>query len=211
MQSIFFKTHMNLGLGLSAALVLTGCAVRPLPPYNPAPIVSPANVGLPQQGAIPTQTSPVVPSTLPSTSGVTQPVQPPASSASEAPARGDERHLVALAADLSGAEVMPANATGGSGELAAVYNRSTRQLRWKSTLRNLQGEIIGASFNGPADIDQNAPAIIEWNGAAGRAAYEGRATLTPAQASDMLAGTWYVNVRTRAFPEGEVRGQISIR
>lgn len=208
MQVNNFKKRLGLGLGLGAALVLTGCAVRPLPPYNPPPIVMPTDASAQPQAQIPTQTSPVPPSTLPNTSGAGQ-TPPPAPSASGTVS--DERHLVALASDLNGAEVMPATDSAGTGELVAVYNRNTRQLRWKSNLKNLRGEITGASFHGPADIDQNAPAIIEWNSAAGRSVYEGRATLTAEQASDMLAGLWYVSVRTRAYPQGELRGQISIR
>jgi hypothetical protein len=40
--------------------------------------------------------------------------------------------------------------------------------------------------------------------------YEGRATLTPQQANDLLAGLWYVSVATAAYPSGEVRGQLHV-
>jgi hypothetical protein len=40
---------------------------------------------------------------------------------------------------------------------------------------------------------------------------EGRATLTAAQAADLLAGKWYVNIRTAAHPGGEIRGQMILR
>lgn len=197
--------HINRGAELAAAtaaaLLLSACAVRPLPPYNPPPLPSPQSP-VPQPPP-PAQTYPVPGSTLP----VPQPpVQEP-----QQPAQADQRNLVALAADLSGAEVVPQADSGGRGEFAAVYDRATRLLRWKSSVGNLRGEVTGISFNGPADLDQNAPAVIEWQSAAGRASYEGRATLTPAQASNLLAGMWYVNVRTRAFPQGELRGQITIR
>ena len=36
----------------------------------------------------------------------------------------------------------------------------------------------------------------------------GSATLTDAQAADLMAGKWYVNVHTAANKDGEIRGQV---
>ena len=38
--------------------------------------------------------------------------------------------------------------------------------------------------------------------------FEGTATLTDAQASDLMAGLYYVNIHTDAYPNGELRGQF---
>ena len=38
--------------------------------------------------------------------------------------------------------------------------------------------------------------------------FEGSATLTDAQAAELMAGQWYVNVHTAAHPGGEIRGQV---
>jgi CHRD domain len=40
---------------------------------------------------------------------------------------------------------------------------------------------------------------------------EGQITLDPAQAADLLAGKWYVDIHTLAFPAGEIRGQMTLR
>ncbi len=40
-------------------------------------------------------------------------------------------------------------------------------------------------------------------------AFEGSATLTDTQASDMLAGKWYVNIHTATNKGGEIRGQLT--
>ena len=37
----------------------------------------------------------------------------------------------------------------------------------------------------------------------------GKATLTDAQAADLMAGRWYVNIHTAANKGGEIRGQVT--
>jgi hypothetical protein len=39
--------------------------------------------------------------------------------------------------------------------------------------------------------------------------FEGDATLTDAQASDLMAGKWYFNIHTAANKGGEIRGQVT--
>jgi hypothetical protein len=38
----------------------------------------------------------------------------------------------------------------------------------------------------------------------------GTVSLTPAQAADLIAGKWYVNLHTAANPNGEIRGQLTV-
>jgi hypothetical protein len=38
--------------------------------------------------------------------------------------------------------------------------------------------------------------------------FKGSATLTDAQAADLMAGLWYVNNHTEAYKGGELRGQL---
>ncbi len=44
-----------------------------------------------------------------------------------------------------------------------------------------------------------------------RARYKGKATLTAAQAADLTAGRWYVNLHTAKHPGGEIRGQVTAK
>jgi hypothetical protein len=39
--------------------------------------------------------------------------------------------------------------------------------------------------------------------------HTGGATLTEQQAADLLAGRWYIDVRTKKYPAGEIRGVVT--
>ncbi|MDO5625038.1 MAG: CHRD domain-containing protein [Pseudomonadota bacterium] len=129
---------------------------------------------------------------------VTQP--PPA-----APVRQPE--LTAFRALLSGAEVVPASTSPAMGELVAVLNRDTGLLQWRLSFEQLSGPVRAAHFHSPAMEGEVAAPVL----AIGRAftsPYEGRAMLTPAQRKNLMAGQWYVNLRTARYPDGEIRGQL---
>jgi hypothetical protein len=36
----------------------------------------------------------------------------------------------------------------------------------------------------------------------------GSATLTDEEAADLIAGNWYVDIHTRSYRRGEIRGQL---
>lgn len=119
-------------------------------------------------------------------------------------------NLVALTTQLRGSNEVPANASTGSGSVDAVLNKDTNLLRWKANYTGLTGPATGAHFHGPAAVGANAGVVVPWPGPL-TGSVEGSATLTPAQAADLMAGRWYANVHTAANPGGEVRGQMTVR
>ena len=110
---------------------------------------------------------------------------------------------------LDGASVIPPARSGATGQLDALYDGATRMLRWKASWNGLAGAITAVQFRGPADATQIAQPVLLWPGPFGDR-YEGRATLTPSQATDMLSGLWYVSVFTSSYPQGELRGQLRV-
>ena len=119
-------------------------------------------------------------------------------------------HLAAFSTQMTGMNQVPPVATPATGHVDAVLDKKTRLLRWKLSYTGLSGPATAIHFHGPALIGLNSKIALPMTGAV-NSPLEGKATLTPAQMDDLLAGTWYVNVQTAAHPDGEIRGQIILR
>ncbi|WP_426419331.1 CHRD domain-containing protein [Bradyrhizobium genosp. A] len=113
-----------------------------------------------------------------------------------------------LKATLDGKSEVPATTSSGTGMADINYDAATKKLTWKLTYSGLSGPATAAHFHGPAEAGKNADVMVPIPGAANSPA-EGSATLTDAQASDLLAGKLYVNIHTAANPGGEIRGQVT--
>ena len=121
-----------------------------------------------------------------------------------------DAHLVAFSSPLRGDQEVPPATTLGQGQMDAVLDRNTRQLRWKLQFANLTGPVTGAHFHGPAQPGANAPVVLPLPNPLVSPA-DGATTLTEAQAAELVAGRWYVNLHTAAFPGGEIRGLLTPR
>lgn len=107
---------------------------------------------------------------------------------------------------LDGVQPVPPSGSAATGDAVVSLNRWTRLLRWSVTTAGLSGASTSAAFHGPAVAGATAASQIPLG--AGNPAV-GSATLTAAQADELLAGLWYVEIATAAFPLGEVRGQVA--
>jgi hypothetical protein len=113
-----------------------------------------------------------------------------------------------LKAMLDGKSEVPANTSSGTGTADLDYDAATKKLSWKLTYSGLSGPATAAHFHGPAEAGKNAGVAVAIPNATS-SPVEGSATLTDAQAADLLAGKLYVNVHTAANPGGEIRGQVT--
>ena len=111
-------------------------------------------------------------------------------------------------ATLSGKSEVPPNASTATGTADFDYDPSTSKISWKLTYSGLSGPATAAHFHGPAETGKNAGVAVAIPNA-GSSPAEGSATLTDAQAADLEAGKYYVNVHTAANPGGEIRGQVT--
>ena len=111
-------------------------------------------------------------------------------------------------ATLNAKSENPPNASAATGTADINYDPATKKLSWKLTYSGLTGPATAAHFHGPAEAGKNAGVAVAIPNA-GKSPVEGSATLTDAQAADLVAGKYYVNVHTQANPGGEIRGQVT--
>ena len=121
-----------------------------------------------------------------------------------------DAHLAAFSTQMTGLNQVPPVATPATGRVDAVLDKNTRLLRWKLSFTGLSGPAIAGHFHGPAVIGANAGIALTFKGPL-KSPMQGRATLTPAQAADLLTGKWYASIHTEAHPGGEIRGQMILR
>jgi hypothetical protein len=105
----------------------------------------------------------------------------------------------------SSAEV-PANDSTGSGKATVTFDTATKKLTWQGSYTGLTGPETAAHFHGPAEPGKNASVVVPFT--AKSSPFQGSADLTDAQAADLMAGKWYMNVHTEAHKGGEIRAQV---
>ena len=114
--------------------------------------------------------------------------------------------VVNLKATLNAKNEVPLNSSQGTGTVTATYDTAGKKLSWKGSYSGLSGPATAAHFHS-AETGKNGAVAVPI--VPNTSPFEGSATLTDAQASDLLAGKWYVNVHTEANKGGEIRGQVT--
>jgi hypothetical protein len=113
-----------------------------------------------------------------------------------------------LLARLSGASLVPPTDSTATGSMQVSLDKQSRVMKWALSTQGLSGPPVAASFHGPAMPGENAAVAVPLN--VGEGIDSGSVTLTPQQVDQVLAERWYVNVVTKAAPEGEIRGQVIV-
>jgi hypothetical protein len=115
---------------------------------------------------------------------------------------------VKMKAELSAAQEVPPNQSAGKGTAAVTFDTAAKKLSWTVNYSGLTGPATAAHFHGPGEPGKNAGVAVPIPNQAS-SPVTGTATLTDAQAADLMAGKYYVNVHTAANPDGEIRGQVT--
>jgi hypothetical protein len=115
---------------------------------------------------------------------------------------------VNLKATLNASSEVPPNTSVGTGMLTATLDTTTNELKYHVTFSGLTGAATAAHFHGPAAPGANGAPQVPVKMSPIVSPIDGKATLTPAQAKELLDGKWYLNIHTKANPNGEIRGQL---
>ncbi|MFU0503055.1 CHRD domain-containing protein [Pseudaminobacter sp. NGMCC 1.201702] len=114
--------------------------------------------------------------------------------------------MAKFSATMDGGQEVPPVTTEAKGTADITFDTETKQLEWTLEYSGLSGEASGAHFHGPAAEGENADVAVPIPDAASGS--KGSATLTDAQAADLMAGKYYVNIHTAQHGDGEIRGQV---
>ena len=118
-----------------------------------------------------------------------------------------QAEMVKLHASMNAASEVPPNATKGSGTAEFTYDTASKKLEWNVSYKDMSGPVTAGHIHGPAAPGANSGVAVPFQNA-GSSPIKGSATLTDAQAADLMAGKDYVNLHTAENKGGEIRGQI---
>ncbi|MBE2231289.1 MAG: CHRD domain-containing protein [Chitinophagaceae bacterium] len=122
---------------------------------------------------------------------------------------------------LTGAQVVPVSASPALGTMDVFYTRNSKILTYTINWSGLSGAVTGLGIHGLAPTGYASPTLVQTfsTSAIVRCAtvsntscgtYKGTMKVDDVvvKEADLLNGVYYVNIRTAAYPAGEIRGQI---
>ena len=115
--------------------------------------------------------------------------------------------VVKYKATLDGSQQSPPVTTKGKGTATFTFDTTKKKLSWNVKYSGLSGPATAAQFMVRRQWARMPAPVIPFKGKL-KSPIKGSAELTDAQAADLAAGNYYVNVHTAANKDGEIRGQI---
>ena len=101
---------------------------------------------------------------------------------------------------LSGKQEVPRNTSATTGVFNGLYDKTTKKVTYSISVT---GATPTAMHLHNAKVGTNGDVVVELTGTGGTTT-----ALTATQETDLLAGNFYFNAHTSAFPGGEIRGQV---
>ena len=116
-------------------------------------------------------------------------------------------------AHLTGSNVVPPNASPGTGFEAVLLNDAQDQITVDLNFSGLTAPATGAHIHGPAPAGTNGPVVFSLTGvpaATSGTLPEQTFSVTAAQVVELESGLLYADMHTTTFPGGEIRGQLAL-
>lgn len=92
--------------------------------------------------------------------------------------------------------------SSATGDVTASYDTDSKKLTWRGTYRGVGTYATAAALYGPGNKVVRRLRGFD-------SPFEGTAILSDEQAAELKSGQWFVLIRTSAFPNGELRGQLT--
>lgn len=120
--------------------------------------------------------------------------------------------IIQLEATLDEAQANAGAGTGSpaTGSATMTLDDVTNLFSWEISWSALLGDLTVAHFHGPAGPGVNAGVEVDFLTIAPGNPSVGSTVISAEQATDLLAGLWYINVHSTEFPGGEIRGQVTL-
>ncbi len=125
---------------------------------------------------------------------------------------------------LTGAQQAPPSASPALGSMDVFYTKETRILTYSLNWSGLSGAVTGIGIHGLAPTGFASPTLVQTFSTSAIVrcptvsitscgTYKGTLLVDGAvvKEQDLLNGMYYVNIRTAAYPAGEIRGQIKFQ
>jgi hypothetical protein len=125
-------------------------------------------------------------------------------------AGGSDGNISTYTVSLSAADQVPTNTSDGSGNVAVTLRPSNGNVTVAGEFHGLTSDAIAAEIRGPAGVGDTAPVILTLSATSAKlGVINGSGTISSDMVTAMKNGQTYVNITTKMFPDGEIRGQIT--
>ena len=120
--------------------------------------------------------------------------------------------LITNGLDMTGGQEVPVVSTPGTGNLDVRYDRTSKQLSVTFAWGNLTDSVTAMHIHGPALPGVSGPVKVPFtNFPKGRYGTHTQTFMVDEVAlkeAELLNNEYYINIHTKTYPAGEIRGQI---
>ena len=118
-----------------------------------------------------------------------------------------QAEMMKFTTEMTGAAEVPPNDSAATGTAEVTLDTEAKTVTWVFTHDGLSGDVTATHIHGPATVTEAAGPVIDTT----TETMEGTAPITDAQAAELMAGSYYFNVHTEKFADGEIRGQLALK